>query len=490
MTQKHLHIVGICGVATGALAIAFRNAGWKVTGSDKGFYPPVSTSLDNAKIDYYAGWHVDKMLKLSENSEQGKPDIIMIGGGGKSSINPEMIYAKENNIPIFSYPEIIEKYMIRKNSIVCAGTWGKTTTSALLAFVLEKAKLNPTCMFGALSLSQDQSAKISPSDQSDWSVIEGDEYTGASFDNVAKFFHYHPTHLLLTSASWDHADVYPTEDSYLNAFRKLISEMKKDSLIIACADNENVNRLIKNRKAVSYGKNAQENDRMDYRADYRYANIHYTKDGLKFDILHLDKKYHIVSPMLGTFQAENIAGVFAMAHQIGIKEEIIIDAIAQFKGIKRRLEKRYEGKTTILDCHAPTPDKAKSALESIREVYRGKIIAIFEPNIGGRQLETISLYNNAFRDADLVIIPRLTKLKVESGEMNRSIEGDVLKDFISKTHTNALFIEDDQELIRQAISESSSSEAKNNDNVIAFLGSHGFRGMIEETVSQCKAKNA
>ncbi len=396
---KHLHIIGICGVATSALAIAFQNKGWKVTGSDKGFYPPISTELENAGVDFYAGWHPEKMLR-------SLPDVVMIGGSGKSSVNPEMLLAQEKKIPIYSYPEIIEKYFLRENSIVCAGTWGKTTTSALLSFILEKSGLDPTYMFGGISLSQKEAAKLT---DSKWSVLEGDEYTGSQTDNIAKFFHYHPTHLLLTSVSWDHADVYPTEELYFESFRKLIKEMPLSGMIISCDDDKDLKKILGKRKVVTYGKTET--------ADYFYHDVSHARDGLKFFIRNKDAEYRIESSMLGRFNVENISGVFAMAESIGISPKKIASAIKEFRGIKRRLEKRFEGDVTILDCHAPTPEKASSVLESIREIYSAKIIAIYEPNIGGRQRSTLGMYSKAFRDADLVIIPRLTKLKI--GEENR-----------------------------------------------------------------------
>jgi UDP-N-acetylmuramate: L-alanyl-gamma-D-glutamyl-meso-diaminopimelate ligase len=453
---QHIHIIGICGVATSALAIAFHEKGWKVTGSDKGFYPPVSTELKDAGIDFYAGWHPEKM-------EESLPDIVMIGGSGKSSVNPEMLLAKEKNIPMYSYPEVIEKYFLRENTIVCAGTWGKTTTSIMLSYVLAEAGFDPTYMFGGISLSQKEAAKLS---DSKWTVLEGDEYTGSQIDNIAKFFHYHPTHLLLTSVSWDHADVYPTEELYFDAFRKLIAGMPKNGTILACTDNEGVKKIIGDRKVISYGKSAG--------ADYKYSDVEHTKDGLKFKI----NDFILTSPMLGRFNVENITAVFAMAHEVGIEPEKIIVAIAKFKGIKRRFEKRYEGEVTVLDCHAPTAEKAASVLESLREVYDKKIIVIYEPNTGGRQRETLSMYDGAFTNADVVIIPRLTKLK--TGEENTSLEGDELAQSISKTHTNTAYIESDEELIKKVI-----GQAQKGD-VIAFLGSHGFRGMIEATITSLR----
>jgi UDP-N-acetylmuramate: L-alanyl-gamma-D-glutamyl-meso-diaminopimelate ligase len=127
--QQHIHIIGICGVATSALAIAFNKKGWKVTGSDKGFYPPVSTHLTEAGINYYAGWHPENI---------GKPDIIVAGGSGTSLSNPEIIYAKENNIPLLSFAEALGKYFVKKNSIVVTGTWGKKFRQYFRIFFLKR----------------------------------------------------------------------------------------------------------------------------------------------------------------------------------------------------------------------------------------------------------------------------------------------------------------------------------------------------------------
>jgi UDP-N-acetylmuramate-alanine ligase len=181
--------------------------------------------------------------------------------------------------------------------------------------------------------------------------------------------------------------------------------------------------------------------------------------------------------MLGRFNVENIAGAFAMAREIGIPADKICTAIKDFKGIKRRFEKRFEGEVTVLDCHAPTAEKATSVLESVREVYKNKIIAVYEPNIGGRQRETAHKYDNAFKDADDVLIPRLSPLKVDK-EKEVPMEGAELAQTISKTHKNVVYIEDDSELVARAI-----TTAKKDDCVV-FLGSHGFRGMIEETIKK------
>ncbi|MEK7184583.1 MAG: Mur ligase family protein, partial [Patescibacteria group bacterium] len=292
-----------------------------------------------------------------------------------------------------------------------------------------------------------------------YSVFEGDEYKSSPTDNTPKFAYYKPTHLLLTAVSWDHADLYPTEESYFNVFKDLISKSK---FIVANKDNEKVREMVK--KAVWYGKKD---------AEYVYSDVKQTKDGLNFKINDID----IYSPMIGAFQAENITGCFAMASEIGIPEEKIVEAIASFKGLKRRLEKRSEGKVTVFHDIAHSPEKANSVLKNLREIYKDKIIAIFEPNIGGRSRDSIIKYDNAFNDADIVIIPRLTKLKVAENLDNRPMEGDELAETIAKTHSNTKYIDDDNILVNFI-----KDNTKTND-IVVFLGSHGFRGMIEETIA-------
>ena len=460
---KHIHVIGICGVATSALAIAFHKKGVKVTGSDKGFYPPVSTSLTEAGIPYYAGWHPEKIEAL------GKPDLIIAGGGGTSLSNPEIMYAKEHGIPLLSFAEALGKYIVKKNSIVTVGTWGKTTTSALLSFIHLEAGMDPSYFTGGVSLSH-PTGELS---DSDWSVVEGDEYQAAIWDKKPKFSYYAPTHLLLTAVSWDHADLYPTERSFFEAFENLIDKLPSNGLIVACADDKGIARVLCDsdpKNLIRYGKALG--------ADYYYDNVRHTKSGLSFSISHENQTYQIQSPMLGRFNVENITACFAMASEIGIPADKIIAAIKEFRGIKRRLEKRFEGDVTVLDCHAPTAEKAASVLESIREVYDKKIIAIYEPNIGGRQRASAGAYDGAFKDADLVVIPRLTKLKVAENDADMPMEGDELTATISKTQPNIKYIDDDKKVV-----EFISADAKKGD-VIAFLGSHGFRGMIEETMSK------
>lgn len=466
--QKHIHFIGICGVAMGGLALALKKAGHNITGSDKGFFPPISTYLKNEGVNYYPGWHPNKMCA------NGNPDLVVVGNVA-SSTNPEWEYVQKNKIPYVSYPELIKKFFLKKNSIVCAGTYGKTSSAALMSQILSDANFDPSYMFGGLSIDETPSARIG---KSDWNVLEGDEYKTARWDNSPKFAHYHPTHLLLTAVEWDHADIYPTEDNYIKAFEKLVSSLPKNGLLVI---SENVHKIKKfpSCKIVTYGK-GQNNE-------YQYYDVKTSNTGMKFKIKHQSsilrqssgQVFNLQSSILSEYQAENITGCFALAHNIGITPELIIKTIASHQGLKRRMEKRYSNGITVIDDIAHSPTKAASALSTVRKITKGKVIAIFEPNTGNRLANTSAGYNNAFKDADVVIIPRLTMIKSDKNT-DKPLDGKQLAEIIAQTHNNAHHIDSDEKLIETIITETKT------DDTVVFLGSHGFRGMIEELVSKLK----
>src|SRR3989344_3798266 len=466
---KRVHFVGVCGVGMSAIAIALHKAGWKVRGSDKGFYPPVSTELELAGIEYYAGFHPEHML------EKGKPDLIVLGAASGID-NPEVKTARELNIPIHSYPEILAQYFVKENSLVVAGTWGKTTSSAMLARILEDSKYNPSYFVGGIPAGMPAGALTKASA---WSVLEGDEYKSSPTDKRPKFAHYSPTHLLLTSVSWDHADLYPSEDHYFAAFEKLIAGVPERGLIVACIDNPGVAKVLDHAisKVITYSKNDE--------ADYRYIKVGESKEGIRFGIVDTANSYAVDSCLLGGFQAENITGCFAMAKEIGIPVGSILNSIHTFGGIKRRMEKRFANKhITILDDIAHSPEKAKVVLRDLRTIYGNgsKIIAIFEPNSGGRSPEMAVKYTSAFSAADGVIIPRLTKLKIDRTGVLQPMDGKDLTKIIGRPHSNVLYQPNDDVLIQDLANLTTrplsnvdiGSPSDNPHLLIAFLGSHGF----------------
>ncbi|MBI2443809.1 MAG: hypothetical protein HYV42_01025 [Candidatus Magasanikbacteria bacterium] len=466
MAAERIHFIGICGVAMSALALAFKRQEWRVTGSDVGFYPPVSTHLKEAGIDFYPGWHPDKMIA------DGVPDLVVVGNVASSN-NPEWRYVQEHQIPYRSYPQIVAERLVKKNSIVCAGTFGKTTSTAFLSWILQCADYRPSYLFGGISLNTAAlpSACLA---ESEWSVVEGDEYKSARWDERPKFAHYSPTHLLLTSVVWDHADLYPTADAYRAAFQQLVAAIPPAGVRVI---SEKALPLIKEPAAgqniITYGA-ALTND-------YLYTNVVQSPAGVEFDIVQGAEKFTLSTACLGEYMADNLTGCFALARSLGIDPKKITKAIASFPGLKRRLEKRYQGTITIFDDIAHSPSKAQAVLESLRAIYAGKIIAVFEPNTGNRRPEAARGYDGAFAGADEVIIPRLTHLKIDPTELEPPFAGDELARIIGATHPPVHYLPDDEQLIEYL------KQKTQPDDVVVFMGSHGFRGMIEELIKKIGA---
>ncbi len=452
-----------------ALAIAYHKKGYKVTGSDKGFYPPVSTYLKDAGISYYPGWHVEKMTDCRD------PDLVVVGNVAGSK-NPEWIYVQENELDYVSYPEAIARDLVKKNSIVCAGTYGKSTSASILAWVLRETGYDPSYMFGGISLNDMPAAQLT---DSEYSVLEGDEYKTARWDERAKFFHYSPTHLLLTSVVWDHADVYPTEQSYIDAFAKLVTELPSDGVLVLSAKVMHEQPTFANLpagqaslstcKLVSYGKTDDN--------DYQYKDIQTSKTGTTFNIYNNSNVYNITTSTLGDYTPDNMTGCFAMAHKLGLEPDKIIAALESYAGLKRRLERRYDGDVAVFDDIAHSPKKAEATLRSLKAMYEGNVYAVYEPNGGNRLDSSIPGYEGKFVDADTVIIPRLSTIK-KHVDQPAPLDGEGLRDVIAAAHPDVRYIADDEELI-----ELLSTQTKKGD-VVAFLGSHGFRGMIEQLVSR------
>ncbi|MBT4153416.1 MAG: hypothetical protein HOE53_02090 [Candidatus Magasanikbacteria bacterium] len=454
----HIHFIGICGVAMSALAIAFHKKGYTVTGSDKGFYPPISTHLKEAGVQYYPGWHPEKM------TAHGDPDLVIVGNVAGSK-NPEWVYVQEQGVPYLSYPEALAKFFIQEHSIVCAGTYGKTTSTTLLSWIFLHAKRDPSYMFGGLIQTDLPAASIGTSD---WSIVEGDEYKSARWDNRAKFYHYKPTHLLLTAVEWDHADVYPTEELYMKAFEDLVDMIPENGLIVySDLVPERIANRIKKRdvKTITYGATG----------DAAYSEATESLEGMQFTLTHAAGTSNMQTTLFGAHNAHNFTGCYALAEAAGIDSATIIEAIASFPGIKRRLERKPSAERIVFDDIAHSPAKATSTLKTLKSLAPGKLIAVFEPNTGNRQQEALPGYTDAFTDADTVLIPRLTRVKQDPTKPT-VLNGEELAEIIAKSHPNVLHINDDEEVTKWIVTNAGK------EDIVTFLGSHGFRGMIDSVL--------
>ncbi|MDZ4224357.1 MAG: Mur ligase domain-containing protein, partial [bacterium] len=224
--MKYIHLIGICGTGMGSLAGLFKEAGFKVSGSDTQFYPPMGDQIKALEIKLYTGFDPENLAE--------KPDIVIIGNVCRAD-NPEAVEALKLKIKYYSLPQALQEFFLKnKKAIVVAGTHGKTTTTCLLAWVLTSAGLDPGFLIGGVGLNLGKSFQLG---KGDYFVVEGDEYDSAFFDKGPKFAHYKPAGAILTSLEWDHVDIYPTFEKMFGAFEKLTATLSEKTPLLAWMDS-------------------------------------------------------------------------------------------------------------------------------------------------------------------------------------------------------------------------------------------------------------
>lgn len=471
-SNKSIHFIGIGGTAMASLARAFSVAGFKVTGSDSNrIFPPMSDYLKKNKVSYQIGFNAKNVGQAGE---------VVVGNAHYSTVNPEIVFARENKIELEHFPRLVEKYLIKKNSVVVTGTYGKTTITAMLAWLFFKANKNPNYMLGGIPLNFNHGAGLT---SSNWSVVEGDEYPAASpWDPAPKFDFYHPQFLVLTSAEWDHMDVYKTKKSYTDVFKKLVARVPKNGLILAKLDGENLNNVLKNAKCKIIYYTNQKDILNPKSAGNKKEKIIYSIDIIKINgkntTFALNKNAKQIgiftTQLLGDFNLENWCAALALCLELKIDLKILQKAVGQFKGVKRRLEIRAQkNNIIIIDDFAHNPSKARQSVLALKKHFPDKkIYIIFEPNRGGRSINCMEAYNNVFAGVDKIFIPKLSNYKVKQGVVD--VSGLELARHLRKTHKNVSYEEKNEKIFAWL-----KAHAKPG-TVIAFLGSRDFGGMLEK----------
>ncbi len=462
--KKNIHFIGICGTAMAPIAKALSGMGFSVSGSDAGIYPPMSNYLKNAgTISFYPGFHPDRIPEELE---------FAVVGNAISESNPEFQYIKEKGIPYYSYPEIINKFFVREKSIVVAGTAGKSSTTASLIHILKEAGYNPSYMVGAIALNFEDPAYIT---DSNISVFEGDEYPSAKWDLRPKFFHYNPTHLILTHAHIDHMDVYRSEDEFLKPFKDMVTQISDKGFILANYKGVNIERVISDTKPDVYFY--QLSDKIED-GIYNICNIKHNESYTSFKIVNpkrgidMDFKVNVI----GDYMVENVGASIIMASLLGVDIEDIKKAVEKFRGIRRRLEIKGKMSTgaVVIDDFSHSPLKIKTAIRSVKKIFPDKkIIGIYEPNLGSRVKDSLPLYDGVFKGVDVLIVPKLKPIK---SSVKEYVSGKDLAKHISRD-INVEYIDDDSEVIKYIFSNS------DENTIVLFMGSGSFRNMIEQVAN-------
>ncbi|HEV2718420.1 MAG TPA: UDP-N-acetylmuramate:L-alanyl-gamma-D-glutamyl-meso-diaminopimelate ligase [Thermoanaerobaculia bacterium] len=389
---KRVYLIGIGGTAMASLAGMLKERGYEVGGSDEHVYPPMSTYLERLHIRVLEGYTKDHLLTF-------RPDLVVVGNVA-SPTNAEAAATVELDLPYTSMPEAIYELFIKgKHSIVVTGTHGKTTTTSLMAWILEAAGRDPSMVVGGIPINFNQNYKLG--DGADF-VIEGDEYNTAFFDKGPKFLHYRANTLIVNNVEFDHADIYADLGAIIEAFRKAVRAVAPEDTIIANGDDANVVSLRNDAKArwLTFG--------WQRTRDVFAADEELTPEGTSFTAWWEGKEwFRFHTTLSGRHNVLNALADAATARLRGLSAEEIQKGLASFQGIKRRMEVRgVERGVTVIDDFAHHPTAIATTLDGARKRYPGRRIwALFEPrSISSSRKEFESGYIEAFREADRVVV--------------------------------------------------------------------------------------
>ncbi len=358
---EHFHFIGICGTAMGSVAAALREQGHVVSGSDEMAYPPMSDFLAERGVRVSAGFSSANLPQVER--------LTVVVGNAISRGNPELEDALNRKLLYKSLPEILkERFLQGRHNLVVTGTHGKTTTTSLLAWILETAGFAPGYLIGGLPLNFGQGACLRPSK---YFAIEGDEYDTAFFDKRSKFLHYLPELLIVNNIEFDHADIFGSIDEIKLSFRRLVNIVPSGGMILLNADDSNALEIVREARApiveVGLGPGAAA----------RISDIEHGPQGSSFT-LHGQR---FVVAQHGEFNVRNAAMCICAARFYGVPTDAVTRALGTFQGVKRRQEIRGEaGGRLVIDDFGHHPTAIGATLEAIRHRWpERRLWAVFEP---------------------------------------------------------------------------------------------------------------
>jgi UDP-N-acetylmuramate: L-alanyl-gamma-D-glutamyl-meso-diaminopimelate ligase len=377
----HLHILGICGTFMGSLAQLAKAQGHRVTGSDQGIYPPMSDQLEQAGIEVIAGFDPVQL--------DPAPDYVIVGNA-MSRGNPAVEYVLDRGLPYISGPDWMGKYLLADKWVMAvAGTHGKTTTSSMLAWLLEYAGMNPSYLIGGVPENFSTSARLT---DSNFFIIEADEYDTAFFDKRSKFVHYHPRTLVMNNLEFDHADIFDDLAAIERQFHHLVRTVPSTGQIIYPSDNEALQRVIAQGCWSEQVHIQSDKRRSDKNQTEGWAVEAILADASQFNVYHQGQRVCEVTWSLnGEHNMYNALAAIIAARHVGVEPRTSAAALTEFQSVKRRMELVGEvagaNKTDsirIFDDFAHHPTAIKLTLSGAKASQQvqgrsGRLIAVLEP---------------------------------------------------------------------------------------------------------------
>ncbi|MDI1242461.1 MAG: UDP-N-acetylmuramate:L-alanyl-gamma-D-glutamyl-meso-diaminopimelate ligase [bacterium] len=460
----HYHLIGICGTAMASLAGMLQARGHKVTGSDQNVYPPMSTQLEELGIQIMTGYR-------AENTDHPR-DITVVGNTIMRG-NPELEEVMNRKLVYRSQAEVVREEFIRGHkSLVVAGTHGKTTTTSIAAWICEVGGLDPTFLVGGVVQNFGQSFRVT---DSDYFVIEGDEYDTAFFDKKPKFMSYLPEIAIVNNIEFDHADIYKDIDAIKWQFSRLMNLVPGNGKLICGVDSPVVVEVLDQMSGKLH--TTVETFGVGPDAKWQARDIALETDKTRFSVYCEDELWgEFTTHLIGDFNIRNCLAVIIAADAWGISKEKMQEAFDTFKSVKRRMEVRgVERGVTVIDDFAHHPTAVDETLRALRQRYAdNRLIAVFEPRSRSSRLSIFEdRYKDAFMHADHVIIAGVFNLE------DAKTYGDVMNvqrlvANIGATGKRAETLPD-----ADAIIESLRPELKDGD-VVAIMSNGGFGGIHEK----------
>ncbi|HEU4402583.1 MAG TPA: UDP-N-acetylmuramate:L-alanyl-gamma-D-glutamyl-meso-diaminopimelate ligase [Candidatus Polarisedimenticolia bacterium] len=466
---RRVHLIGVCGTGMGSLAGLLASAGYEVRGSDQSVYPPMSTMLRDLGIGLLDGYRAANL--------DDRPDLVVVGNIATKT-NPEAIAAAERGIPFVSMPQAISRLFLEgRHPIVVTGTHGKTTTAALMAWVLTSAGRDPSFLVGGVLRNFNRSYGLGKGEEF---VIEGDEYETAFFDKGPKFLHYRPQTAILTSVEFDHAEMYQDLEAVKRAFRGLVALVPESGTLVYCADDPNVRQVVTGARchAVPYGLGRD--------GVWRARVCASEAEGMEIEVTRDQDRFGLFrTPLTGLQNVRNILAVVAVAQQRGLGPGEIGAGLASFQGVKRRQEVRgVAGGVVVIDDFAHHPTAVHLTLGGIRDRYRdGRLWAIFEPRTNTTRRSVFQEeYAASFDPADRIVIAAVDHPERAPEGKRFSAEG--LVSDLKARGKEAVYIPAVADIVEHV-----SAEARSGD-VVLVMSNGAFGGIHDKLLAALAARGA
>ena len=411
--KKKAYLIGIKGVGMTALAQVLQARGWHVEGSDTHERFFTDAVLKRHGITVYEGFDAKRIADFVRLSKFRNTDILIIASSAYGNTNPEIREAKRGGLRVHTYAEILGQLFNEQDGIAVCGSHGKTTTTALLGWVFKKAGLSPTVVVGSEVPQFGGNALVGGGKPLDKTrgrhfIAEVDEYQN-------KFKYFKPKAALLTNVDYDHPDYFKTRAAYRNAFRKFIARLSKDSLLVARGDDSEVRKVLSAAKAriipfslnYVYRGTKQLSNSRELESSWEARNIGVYKRQWRFDAYKNGKKFSTFALRLpGLHNVQNALGVIALAHAYGIPRHVLQEALASFRGTRRRFEHVGVCRgATLIDDYAHHPTEISATLAAARELYpKKRIVAVFHPHTYSRTKALLKEFAASFGDADEVMV--------------------------------------------------------------------------------------